>query len=157
MSMKVLEAALAMCRGEFNVIGGGEPTIHPQFERILCRVIAQSEEVWIVTNGKIPERAFLIAKLIAKGAISGRLSLDDWHEPIEPAVIQAFGMNINTVTEPSLAGRCTWGDEARCYCDDFVVKPNGDVFQCGCDDAPFLGNVLTGLELGESGCHRAIL
>ena len=29
----------------------------------------------------------------------------------------------------------------NCACDDFIVKPNGDIFLCGCENAKLLGNI----------------
>ena len=33
-----------------------------------------------------------------------------------------------------------------CVCADLVIKPNGDIKLCGCDNAPVIGNVASGIE-----------
>lgn len=33
------------------------------------------------------------------------------------------------------------GELEGCGCPDFIVKPNGDVYQCACEGAPLIGNV----------------
>jgi len=85
MSLETFLAALDYC-DTYCTIGGGEPTIHPQFERFLLVAMSHpncSEGVHIITNGKHKERAAMLLGLAKVGAVSAELSLDDWHEPID--------------------------------------------------------------------------
>ena len=171
MSFRVFKEAIAM-DNEAVAIGGGEPTVHPQFEKFLLYAIAHVDSVWIATNGKKKALALLLAKLARSGIISAALSQDDYHEPISAEVVQAFQRATRSFTMPNdndcreirnvtgkeaKAGRCTWGDDT-CCCEDRVITPNGDMYWCGCPDAPKLGNIMTGLVIPKdynSDCHRA--
>jgi len=75
---------------EIVTIGGGEPTIHPQFWQILGESLAHSEYLWLATNGKKTKIALTLAKLAKRGVLACALSLDNYHDPIEPEVITAF-------------------------------------------------------------------
>ncbi len=96
MSMSTLRKALELCReyGSPPFIGGGEPTLHPRFEQILLETLAYSDPeiggVGIITNGSIPRRAMLIARLTKVDIISGELSQDEYHDPIPPEVVHMF-------------------------------------------------------------------
>jgi len=181
MPMEVFRAALPHL-DEGLTIGGGEPTLHPQFEVILLECIAQVAQ-WgeygphIVTNGKITSRAMMIAALTKGGVISGELSRDEYHDPIEWGVVQAFegvttlGGAVRDTSaggsrEPLPHGRGAelMGydaenppelDGSECLCPTALIKPNGDVHQCGCPDSPIIGNVFDGWYSPYSGecCH----
>jgi len=176
MPHRVFAAALRLAAnyGEYICLGGGEPTVHPQFERFLLEAIAMSDSElspFVATNGKRRMRALMIARLAKAGAITGVLSLDEWHEPISCDVIEAFGNNVRTIVDPFLVGRYleTSGldraDEPpesmrlRCVCDECFVVPNGTIYQCGCADAPVIGHVDTGIEEPYESvlamCHRS--
>ena len=68
MSIKTYKKALKLCE-EYDsppFICGGEPTLHPQFEKILLLAINSASiigeyEVGIVTNGSVKHRALMIA------------------------------------------------------------------------------------------------
>jgi len=130
-------------------IGGGEPTLHPLFWQILMESLAISESVWMATNGSITPIALSLAKLAKKGIISVALSQDEFHDPIDSVVVQAFQKNkgendyreIRNVSGHLIkTGRCKNGKKG-CICEDLFVRPNGDVFGCGCKDAKYFGNV----------------
>jgi MoaA/NifB/PqqE/SkfB family radical SAM enzyme len=139
-------------------LGGGEPTMHPLFWQILGESIANSEYVWLATNGSNTEISIALAKIAQKGVIGCALSQDRFHDPIDHTVIDAFtrtdGHRNNDDhreirnTEKNLikAGRCKTGKEG-CICEDIFVKPNGDVMACGCSDSVKLGNVNSDYEI----------
>lgn len=146
---------------KYFTIGGGEPTLHPQFEKFLLYAIANCESVWLATNGSQTDISLALAKMTKLGIISCVLSQDKWHDPIKPEVVKAFTKNkeilsynnqmndlreIRTVTNPIQSGRCTWG-EAECPCEDLFIRPSGDIHWCGCINAPKLGNISTDYEL----------
>lgn len=137
---------------EHIAIGGGEPTLHPQFWQILGESIAAAEYVWMATNGSITPIAMALAGLAKKGVLGVALSLDEFHDPIDPKVVEAFqrpkGKSIlddnreirNVSGFLVKSGRCKDG-RVGCICSEMVVKPNGDVRGCGCKKAPCYGNV----------------
>ena len=143
-------------------LGGGEPTIHPRFWEILGLAMGNFESVWLATNGKKTEIALALAKMASKGAVACRLSLDDYHDPIDPRVEAAFDKGNHRHDSREVfdardishgaesiggqlvnAGRCDWGMD-DCACPEIFIKPNGDIRICGCDDSPVVGNVNAG-------------
>jgi len=149
-------------------IGGGEPTIHPDFGNFLLYAIGHCDHVHIITNGSMTDTSLALARLSEGSETFGaKLSLDSYHDPIDPRVIDAFKGSIRDNDEnPIMAGRCDWGDEDICICEgDAFVLPNGDVNQCGCGDSPKVGSVydeelkpLTNDEedWGEWLCHKKL-
>jgi len=138
---------------EFICLGGGEPTIHPEFEKILCLAIASVNYVSIITNGKLKERALLLAKLTQKNVIHAELSQDKFHEPIDKEVVRVFqalgtcryntsGFKAIRNTSENLikSGRCLEGSE-ECFGCDVMIKPNGDIKPCDCLESPTVGNI----------------
>ena len=146
---------------EYVTLGGGEPTLHPKFWEILGVALGHAESVYLVTNGSVTETALTLASLAKRGVIGCALSQDDFHDPIDGRVIQAFTKDktprdsflavpgsmdqreIRNTTydqEPHMAGRCDWGT-LSCACSDLIVKPSGIVHACACDDAPTFGNI----------------
>ena len=123
-------------------IGGGEPTIHPHFEKFLLYAIAHCESVFIITNGKKTDTALALARLINDERFGAELSQDPYHESIDEKVVRAFEGRIRDTSLNLInAGRCDWGKD-DCICEgDAFVKPNGDVRQCGCADSPKVGTV----------------
>ncbi len=161
MSLTTFNNALKYC-DEIITIGGGEPTLHPKFWEIIAKSIAHYD-VWLATNGSITDSALTLAKMAAKGVLACDLSLDDYHDPIDPKVIQAFQNNkknyltqndndsrgVRNVNGSEVnAGRCDFGID-DCICEDIIIKPNGDVKACGCVDAPTFGNVNTAVNIPD--------
>jgi MoaA/NifB/PqqE/SkfB family radical SAM enzyme len=164
MSIETAKKALEMFEGDILTIGGGEPTIHPKFWEIFGLAmginIRYELNPMIVTNGSMTDTAIALAALAKSGAISAALSQDAYHDPIDSKVVQAFVKDkprrysndiytdcreIRNVAGHEInAGRCDFGEDDICPCNDFIVKPNGDVKACGCDDAPILGNINDG-------------
>lgn len=173
MSIEVFRSALEEFGWEYVSIGGGEPTLHPLFWQFLGESIATFEHVWLATNGSQTQISLALAKMARKGVIGCALSQDDYHDPIDDKVIQAFtkpnsnryldnGNNdcreIRNVNGNEInSGRCDFGKEKSCACPGTIIKPNGDILGCGCDDAPKLGTVFApeipeGWQTGE--CHK---
>lgn len=175
MSQKTFNKAVKLCQDRCDSIflGGGEPTMHPKFEGFLIQSIAASCEnddmgkVGIITNGSIKKRALLIASLSKAEVISGFLSQDQYHDPIDDAVVSAFKSIEQAkayekgVWDTSHGGRRTPLPHGRaieflgldedhkrtdrdCPCPGWMIKPNGDIRQCGCDDSPIIGNIFDG-------------
>jgi len=189
MSLATYRAALKLCEewGDTPFIGGGEPTLHPKFTEFLCEAMGACETDMVpglVTNGSIKQRAMLIHKLTAAGVVDGTLSLDEFHDPIDPEVVKAFktlkanGRNYairdNTqggTREVLPQGRAIEhlgldGEdddetiqsimEGECLCDSLMVKPNGDIHQCGCDDSPKVGTTRKGFHTPSTNmCYRS--
>ena len=170
MSRKVWKQVLATVDDEYITLGGGEPTCHPDFERILMESIGQYYSVCVITNGKNIKRALLLAKLAQKRVVDAQVSLDDYHEAIDPIVVKAFRRlgkhqfnntyigvrNTTRISAPGAQGRAmetyykdtNYDDIAdkykHCLCEDHMIKPNGDIMQCGCENSPIIGNVFDG-------------
>jgi MoaA/NifB/PqqE/SkfB family radical SAM enzyme len=151
MTSSTFKKALAFCRNntDYLSIGGGEPTVHPRFWELLGLALgADFEGVWMATNGKITRIALALAGLTAAGELFRcELSQDEWHDPIDPRVVEAFRKNkaVRTTREPYAVGRAVDIAGARadgCVCSDFVIRPNGDIHPCGCPTAPKIGSVL---------------
>ena len=153
MSQKVYEQALTLCDG-YIIIGGGEPTLHPLFNNFLMQAMGEGS-VWLATNGSITKTALLLAKLAKQGVIGCALSQDQYHDYINPEVIIAFDKSIGyhnqedlrefrSVTTIHSGGRATeneiWEKE-DCGCAGGIIKPNGDIYMCACNDAPKIGTV----------------
>jgi hypothetical protein len=159
-------------REAFITLGGGEPTLHPEFWRMITYGMSKGR-VWLATNGSQTETALTLCELAKKGYLSVALSLDDYHDPIDERVIAAFsegmktypaegyteqfpededscdGRSIRTVKKPFPGGRAKdFAPEDRregCPCNELQIKVNGDLYPCGCDDAPLIGTVDDGI------------
>jgi len=162
MSAEVYAKALNFA-GEYVAIGGGEPTLHPEFWHFLIDAIAYPwvEHVWMATNGSQTEIALKLANLARKGVMGCALSQDEWHDEIDYKVIEAFTKNGNysdgndqremrNVTGNIAAGGravenelvCSGNEDRSCGCDGGIIKPNGDIRICCCLDSPVIGSVL---------------
>ena len=193
MSLDTFRKALSLCKDYCHLpfLGGGEPTLHPEFATILLEAMACEIEhglvVGIITNGSIKKWALLIAKLTKAEVLSGSVSQDAYHDPIDPEVVEAFE-NVNDtprghinhgfwdtsnkgIRDPMPHGRGVEfmgesyhdddfdgednRDEKDCPCSDWMVKPNGDIHQCGCEDSPKIGHVDTGINSPCRDCFRS--
>lgn len=147
-------------------LGGGEPTIHPDFWKIISYTSIYGLP-WLATNGKRTEDALLLAKLAKQGKVSVCLSLDEWHDPIDPEVVDAFmkGLvrkknltgyvsptpgdrrTIQTITDRTLykAGKSERG-VTSCHCKHMRIFPTGIITGCACDGAPVVGSVDRGID-----------
>lgn len=158
MSRKIWKQAIKIARencGQIS-IGGGEPTLHPDFWEIMGSLMGIGEDVsiWLATNGSQTDTSLALAALAKKGVIGCALSQDSYHDKIDPRVIKAFtredvaynrnmddAREIRNVDNKLIkAGRCEDGEEG-CICPDVFITPDGQVKGCGCADAPTFGNV----------------
>jgi len=147
------------------MIGGGEPTLHPQFWKFLAIALAYGGSgVWMATNGSQTETALVLAKMAKRGVLGVALSRDNYHRDIELEVVEAFTRDLpknryesTTQSNHDLReirpvstimavgrGKDISGAENGCPCEETVVQPNGRMVWCGCDDAPYVGHVLKG-------------
>ena len=132
----------------FIDIGGGEPTLHPllwDFIGIALRYKG-TKDLWVVTNGKLTNEALALARLGEQHVLHARLSLDEFHELVDYAIVKTFEgskgtyVGIRDVThkgtvEPAPFGRAVeWatGKDIRCPGNDLSVAPDGTLFACGC-------------------------
>ena len=161
MSAKTFKAALALAEIDGSVtIGGGEPTLHPNFWHFLMDAIVACDDVFMVTNGSTTGHALKLARLAERGVIGCALSQDYYHDPIDYKVIQAFtrkdrtySRNDNddlreirdvTTNEERLSlfrDPADGGNEDECICGGLFIAPNGDVKPCGCRTSPVIGHV----------------
>lgn len=174
MSVETFKAALQIAQDYDSTItiGGGEPTLHPHFEKFLLLAIAAAGKmgsdykVFIVTNGSIKDRAMMIGQLSAASIIDGYLSYDQFHnlDIVDEEVIewfrsmdhlwgpvydprgQKYADPVRATRKLSKRGRAVKFVEAEdtCVCADIIVKPNGDMYACGCPDAPKIGSTSEG-------------
>ena len=132
-------------------IGGGEPTVHPQFWDFIGIALCSSQKVWLCTNGKKTADVLKLIDLADLGRLSVLLSIDEYHDPIDEKVKHAFVsrelMNYNNIGTKRVnkmnlakAGRQKIGSE-HCFCNITILKPNGDLYGCSCDVAPCFGNI----------------
>lgn len=154
MSAQTFASAIALAK-EYSqdiTLGGGEPTLHPQFMEFLKDSIVDlanttddlgTPAVCVITNGtnvKISKQLALLAKT---GVISADLSQDDYHHAIEWQVVNAFTKthsnnndyrNIRTARTIMAKGRGKHiaGSKNMCACDSPLIDPMGNVYPCGC-------------------------
>lgn len=150
-------------------IGGGEPTIHPNFWEIIDYTKKYGHP-WLATNGKRTEDALELCEMAKKGYLSVCLSIDKWHEPIDKKVIDSF-MNglvekfnkkgiktgykstskkdkrsIQIITEKTLymSGKSVKGSKS-CHCKRMRIFPDGIIKLCACKESPVIGDVKSGI------------
>jgi hypothetical protein len=155
MPPEVFQAALSaacrlLIRDERIVLSGGEPTLHPLFWEFMGLALkAVGGRVNVITNGSRTADALRLAEMAEKGQIFAGLSLDRFHAPIDPVVVDAF-------RRPPTGQKCIVGDkeyiiscvgraaknklapeENGCDCDSITIKPNGEMFACSCYERRF--------------------
>lgn len=167
---KALEIYTRDGGGDFT-IGGGEPCLHPQFETIITMIIAHMHKKpypsvpFIVVNGSFRKRALWLLELAEQNLIKPKLSYDQFHnmKMVHPSVVDAYrkhkwlwGPNAFTDQETAApfrntdglvaVGRAVQFTDARkeCACPTYMVKPSGEIKQCGCIESPVIGSVFTG-------------
>lgn len=173
MSMEVFNAAMDLVSQyeDFLTIGGGEPTLHPNFETILLECIAVSGDEYkrpfIVTNGTSRKRSLMLHKLSKAKVIDAHLSTDGYHDydMVDSDVRDAFpcdDWNIDRGSGPIATGRWKETQEVeedmdKCVCSTPLIQPDGNIRYCGCLDAPIIGNVFDGIEWPEYECYKETL
>jgi len=173
MSDAVFEATLKAWPGVYLNVGGGEPTCHPRFWELMAMALRDrgAGMVWVATNGKKAHDAIILAEMVRKGEIRGVLSQDEWHEPISPLVVEFWRQTTNPNGKPVIrdigkrgtlpvrSGRCDWGlDVCNGHGGPWVMW-DGSVRQCGCLDAPVVGDVFGGCSPtgGEWKCWKGLM
>jgi MoaA/NifB/PqqE/SkfB family radical SAM enzyme len=108
-------------------IGGGEPTLHRNFETMLMLAIEASIQsyneggVHVVTNGSVKKRALLLAELARRGVVTAALSQDKYHDSsmVHERVVKAFTSRLESSY-----------DHERRYPDDYRrINENRDSWQ----------------------------
>lgn len=170
MSREVFITALSLAAryGEMITLGGGEPTVHKEFFAFLDKAIEYKRVgsikggIFIITNGKLKSKAHKLLDMIENedAPIEVELSQDEWHDPIDPGVVQRFRYwqkardsrrngyyggdypkaGIRSVRRIIPVGRAAdpargiWqvDHDLKCACEDVVVDPDGTVWSCGC-------------------------
>ena len=160
MPLNIFQKALSVAidRGDYVTIGGGEPTMHPRFFEYLNLVREEQRRgnfeitPFLVTNGKTYGKADRLLRILEheqemeEQTISVNLSRDQWHDAIDPRIVQRYYqlkvaskglINFRSVTKIAAAGRGKnkHFDSIRmdgCACDDALVDPQGQVWSCGC-------------------------
>jgi len=148
---------------QWIVIGGGEPTLHPDFWKIISHALSYGP-VWVATNGSNTEDALTLCRMAKRGVLRGVLSRDKWHEPIDPVVVETFmaglveqefgywtndpksfdSREIRTVKNPYIGGHAKAG-LGGCPCRGVHIKPDGNIYSCGCETAVQIGTVTDGI------------
>lgn len=153
-------------------LGGGEPTLHPQFWDIFHLALIKTDYLWLATNGSQTNTSLALAKLAKKGVCGVALSQDSYHDRIDDIVIDAFRPKLgekradedwreirNVDGLEIKSGRCGFG-KTNCVCETIFVRPDGKIKQCGCLDAPIIGDVMdnnTDFSSFMIGCHKSPL
>lgn len=173
MSDQVFRRALAFAvrHNQMVTLGGGEPTLHPQFwpwlqyaRKRLYRVSDDlgSSAIGLVTNGSRTEDALKLAQMASEGKIWAAVSKDPYHDPIAPAVFQAFDKprypsydedlwrlphdariaeenrrrrdlrDIRTVRMVRRAGRAKKWGHLDGWCCGMHLDPDGKLWECTC-------------------------
>jgi hypothetical protein len=167
---------------KFVVLGGGEPTLHPEFWKFVGYAMAYGTP-WVATNGSRTQDSLALCQLARKGVLHAVLSLDEHHDPIDPAVAAAFKQGLRPFAcglkgfddpedrrevrfGPRLTkgGRCLEGEEG-CACAGFQILPDGKVRACGCEAAPVIGSVDEGITDARfrrgydpfAGCYKEVI
>lgn len=171
MSFNVFKAGVDF-DSEHVSIGGGEPTLHRDFEKFLFYSLANAEYVWLATNGSQTETSLLLAKLAKKGVLGVALSIDNFHNQIDNRVIDAFKIKksssyiterkedlreIRNVSQEIInSGRAKNSKnqynyefcvKEGCVCPELFLCPDGTLKACGCKDSPVLGNILKNINI----------
>lgn len=152
MSLSLFREVLTYCNsyGENVVLGGGEPTIHPQFWTFFGEAMAAEnvENVWMATNGSITKITLALAEIAAGGGkFSIALSQDSYHDPIDWKVREKFDRLKLEIRNVDLWGLINKGaalangigSVEACACPETMVAPDGKVTMCGCPDSFVLG------------------
>ena len=128
---------------DFICIGGGEPTLHKDFWAFVGITNEYTQyQFTAVTNGSITKTALKLADLnVYGGPIRTTLSLDEYHDKIDPKVVKAFSFNILETKKEEVipAGRAEkWGVDAEtCICEELFCDPLGNLYSCGCKTEHF--------------------
>jgi len=150
MSLRVFRAAVAASDMSIT-LGGGEPTLHKQFEKFLLLAMSapgiEACGVMVITNGTHAERTRMLFGLAKCGAIAADLSLDCYHDPIDEEVewqwreeaerVRLEHNRYREISEPSRVGirNTTEHHEpmANGRATTVLGIEKGDDYRCPCD------------------------
>jgi len=135
MSLPVFENKIIEADYGHITLGGGEPTLHPQFWKMLQFALAHSESVFVSTNGSDKDATMALLKLAHNNEhLIVQVSIDAYHEPIDEQVekqARLWGMARDTTRIIPVGRASNWGDAEGCICDLFIT-PSGEIYTCGC-------------------------
>lgn len=137
------------------VIGGGEPTLHKDFEKFLSYTLDNSFGLpGLVTNGTNKTQALFLAELAKEGIIWCALSVDKYHDlsKVSPEVIRAFKKGLNNKVDRRelrnihdhvhLVGRAIESHrqgllhhrvkDDGCLYGGLEIDPLGKIYHCNC-------------------------
>lgn len=156
MSLEVFELSCKMAKKYHDdiCIGGGEPTLHPQFESFLGIALNYSYSVGLVTNGTNTELCNFLFEMMEERILWCDLSVDIYHDltMVDKGLIRKFydhyrktGSGIRNVSlgDAVLAntgrakiskqkGLIQQGVDENCFCPELYVLPDGKIFHCEC-------------------------
>ena len=137
--------------GNYITLGGGEPTLHPDFMRILKYALKKKMGyILVVTNGTQTEIVWDMVELQdCHENLNIELSTDEYHAlyMVDDRILSYFKKHKQTRHVKKLIpqGRAKeYGiaeDSKHCSCDTLFINANGGVYFCGCANAPKIGNV----------------
>jgi hypothetical protein len=166
MSMEVVHAALQIAHNEKYkiVIGGGEPTLHPQFSEILTATRCANTSgtaIVVKTNGTNEKLSLWLARMDQR-IVTAVLSADQFHDlgAVPESVQREFKLleiarnggkpikwrRITVIANQGRArdnGLSTHPERRVCLGSGsgLHIFPGGRIYGCTCDDAPFFGSV----------------
>lgn len=174
---RVWRAAIDMAQDhdETVCLGGGEPTLHNDFERIICYAMSKSPKLchpFIVTNGTHKDRSRLLHGLTVGRMIQAHLSHDQYHDMdmVDDEIFELFRKDnllwgpiggpkraASSISANGRGKKIKGSQKGTCACDTIFIKPSGNIHHCGCDGSPQIGDVFTGLYDGfdwPSDCYK---
>lgn len=163
MNLKTFEQSCKIAKSlEYEiVIGGGEPTLHKDFETFLDITLDHDLKFGLVTNGTNIKMALFLAELASEGIIWCALSLDDYHDRsmVSQVVIDAFQKdpenktdrreirnaskpnqtlcNCGRAVESKKLGLIDQELENLCFGEGLFVKPDGRLYHCSCQKVSY--------------------
>jgi len=166
MTMKTFKQALTHIDSEYLIIGGGEPTLHPKLFEMIGIGISKGfygEHLYMVTNGSQKDIMYKLSNMAKDGIMKVLVSNDQYHPPLDLEVKKWFTKSESSYgrsdrdfrgfngerCDPIRTGRAKELAESRegvCCCEGPFIVPNGDVYQCGCDERIKIGDVFNGFE-----------
>jgi len=141
MTFTTFKKAIKICKvnkWDSVIIGGGEPTLHPRFMDFLKYVVSALGDgmVGIITNGSNTTISLELATMHERGIIDAAISVDKYHVPVSPVVIQRF-KELGQIKQ--LRGIVSQGRGKNissavtgCFGPYIHVYVQGDIYTCTC-------------------------